>query len=113
LNSQGNKASIYVGDCDLSGLRIAVSGGYSYRLLLEYNWLTQRLMKQHYPDSQQKYLVKLEQYCPKGWKQLLMLMGDSGAGLRQQKMYQSSLEMYPRKGFLSFYSYHITAKTSC
>ena len=100
LNSQGNKASIYFGDCDLSGLRIAVSGGYSHLLLPEYNWLSQRLIKQHYPDSQQKYFVKLEQDCPKGWKQLLMLMGDSGAGLRQQKMYQTSLQMYSRKYFL-------------
>ena len=66
-------------------------------LLPEYNWLAKSLIKQHYPDSQQKYVAKLEQDCPKDWRQLLMLMSGSRAGLRQQKMYQTSLIMYPRK----------------
>ncbi len=97
LNTQANKPSIYFGDCDLSGLRLAISGGYSHLLLPEYNWLAKSLIKQHYPDSQQKYVAKLEQDCPKDWRQLLMLMSGSRAGLRQQKMYQTSLIMYPRK----------------
>ncbi len=106
LNTQAHKPSIYFGDCDLAGLRLAISGGYSHLLLPEYNWLAKRLIKQHYPDSQQKYFAKLEQDCPKDWRQLLMLMGDSQAGLRQQKMYQTPLIMYPRKAHLSSHLSH-------
>ena len=108
LNSQGNKASIYFGDYDLSGLRIAISGGYSHLLLPEYKGLEERVIKQHYPDAQQKYYAKLEQYCPKGWQQLLMLMSHIRAGLRQQKMYQTLLIMYPRKTSLSSHLFHKT-----
>jgi hypothetical protein len=108
LNTQANKPSIYFGDYDLAGLRLATSGGYSHLLLPEYNWLSQRLIKQHYAATQQKYFAKLEQDCPKGWQQLLTLMSDSRAGLRQQKMYQTSLLMYPRDVSMSF---HLSYKT--
>jgi hypothetical protein len=106
LNTRANKPSIYFGDCDLAGLRLAISGGYSHLLLPEYNWLAKRLIKQHYPDSQQKYSAKLEQDCPKDWRQFLMLMSDSQAGLRQQKMYQTSLIIYPREASLPSHLFH-------
>jgi hypothetical protein len=96
LNTQSNKPAIYFGDCDLAGLRLAISGGYSHLLLPEYKWLVERLIKQHNPDIQQKYFVRLEQDCPEGWKHLLSLMSDSRAGLRQQKMYQTCLKTYSR-----------------
>jgi hypothetical protein len=97
LNTQSNKPVIYFGDYDLAGLRLAISGGYSHLLLPEYNGLAEKLIKQHYPYNQQKYLARLEQYCPEGWKHLLTLMSNSRAGLRQQKMFQTSLKMYSRK----------------
>lgn len=96
LNTQNNKPTIYFGDFDLAGLRLAISGGYSHLLLPEYKWLVEKLIKQHNPDVQQKYFARLEQDCPEGWKHLLSLMSDSRAGLRQQKMYQTSLKTYPR-----------------
>jgi hypothetical protein len=91
LHTQGHKPSIYFGDCDLAGLRIAVSAGYSHLLLPEYTWLTQHVIKPHYPDNQQKYLARLVRDCPKGWQPLLHLMVAKRAGLRQQKMYQTPL----------------------
>jgi hypothetical protein len=108
LITQANRPTIYFGDCDLAGLRLAISGGYSHLLLPEYDWLAQKLMKQHYPDSQQKYFAKLEQVCPEGWKQLLMLMTDGKAGLRQQKMYQTPLLMHPKDASLSLHLFHKT-----
>ena len=81
LNTQGHKPAIYFGDCDLAGLRIATSAGYSHLLLPEYSWLTQHVIKQHYPDIQQKYLTRLEQDRLKGWQLLLQLMRDKSAGL--------------------------------
>ncbi|MFT6776179.1 MAG: hypothetical protein ACJAV1_000089 [Paraglaciecola sp.] len=97
LNTQGNKPAIYFGDGDLAGLRIATSADYSHLLLPEFNWFEKNIIKQHYPDNQQKYLAKLHLDCPQGWKHLLILISDSRAGLRQQKMYQTSLKSYPRK----------------
>ena len=94
LHTQGQKPSIYFGDCDLAGLRIATSAGYSHLLLPEYTWLTQHLIKPHYPDNQHKYSARLEQDCPKGWQPLLQLLRDKRAGLRQQKMYQTPLILY-------------------
>jgi hypothetical protein len=96
INTQNNKPTIYFGDFDLAGLRIAISGGYSHLLLPEYKWLAEKLIKQHNPDVQQKYFARLEQDCPESWKHLLSLMSDSRTGLRQQKMYQTSLKIYPR-----------------
>jgi hypothetical protein len=97
LNTRSHKPTIYFGDYDLAGLRLAISGGYSHLLLPEYNWLVKNVIKQHYPDIQQKYAAKLAQDCPESWKQLLTLMSENRAGLRQQKMYQTSLKAYPRK----------------
>ncbi len=94
LNTQGHKPSIYFGDYDLAGLRIATSAGYSHLLLPEYTWLSQHLIKPHYPDNQHKYLARLERDCPTGWQLLLHLMGEKRAGLRQQKMYQTPLMLY-------------------
>jgi hypothetical protein len=96
INTQNNKPTVYFGDFDLAGLRIAISGGYSHLLLPEYKWLAEKLIKQHNPDVQQKYFARLEQDCPESWKHLLSLMSDSRTGLRQQKMYQTSLKIYPR-----------------
>lgn len=95
LNTQSYKPAIYFGDLDLAGLRIAISAGYSHLLLPEYTWLTKQVIKPHYPDNQQKYLTRLERDCPKGWQPLLQLMRDKRAGLRQQKMYQTPLFIYP------------------
>lgn len=95
LNTQSHKPSIYFGDYDLAGLRIATSAGYSHLLLPEYTWLTQQVMKPHYPDNQQKYLGRLKRDCPKGWQPLLQLMADKRAGLRQQKMVKTPLSIYP------------------
>ena len=97
LSTQNNKPAIYFGDYDLAALRIAVSGGYSHLLLPEFNGLTERVIKQHYPVNQQKYFARLEQDCPQGWQPLLTFMDKHGAGLRQQKMYQTRLKIYPRK----------------
>ena len=94
LHTQGHKPSIYFGDCDLAGLRIATSAGYSHLLLPKYTWLSKHLIKPHYPDNQQKYLARLERDCPTGWQSLLHLMGDKWAGLRQQKMYHTPLMLY-------------------
>jgi len=96
LNIQGSKPAIYFGDFDLAGFRIAISAGYSHLLLPEYHYLAKHVIKQHYPDNQQEYLTNLERDCPVGWQPLLSLMCDKRAGLRQQKMYQTSLKMYPR-----------------
>jgi hypothetical protein len=97
LNIQDNKPTIYFGDGDLAGLRIATSAGYSHLLLPELNWFKENVIKQHYPVNQQKYLARLERDCPHGWKCLLTLIRDRRAGLRQQKMYQTPLKTYPRK----------------
>ena len=97
LNTQSNKPAIYFGDGDLAGLRIATSASYSHLLLPEFNWFEENIIKQHYPDNQQKYLARLQQDCPQGWKHLLTLMSDKRAGLRQQKMFQTWLKTYPRK----------------
>lgn len=97
LRTQSNKPIIYFGDCDLAGLRLAISGGYSHLLLPDYTWLEKNIIKQHYPSNQQKYLARLEQDCPVDWKQLLSLMSGCRAGLRQQKMYQTPLKTYSRK----------------
>ena len=94
LNMQRSKPAIYFGDYDLAGLRIATSAGYSHLLLPEYKWLTEQVIKQHYPDNQLKYLARLEQDCPKGWLPLLALMSNSRAGLRQQNMFQTSLVLW-------------------
>ena len=94
LNIKYNKPAIYFGDCDLAGLRIATSAGYSHLLLPEYKWLAERVIKQHYPDNQLKYLARLEQDCPKGWLLLLKLMSENRAGLRQQRMYQAPLVLW-------------------
>jgi hypothetical protein len=94
LNTQDNKPAIYFGDCDLAGLRIATSAGYSHLLLPAYSWLSKQLIKQHYPDNQQKYLARLELDCPIGWQPLLQLMRDKRAGLRQQKMYDTPLILH-------------------
>jgi hypothetical protein len=94
LHTQGHKPSVYFGDCDLAGLRIAVSAGYSHLLLPEYTWLSKHLIKPHYPVPQHKYLARLERDCPTGWQPLLHLMRDKRAGLRQQKMYQTPLILY-------------------
>ena len=96
LNTQNNKPTIYFGDFDLAGLRIAISGGYSHLLLPEYKWLEEKLIKLHNPDVQQKYFARLEQDCPESWKHLLSLMNNTSAGLRQQKMYLTSLKTYSR-----------------
>jgi hypothetical protein len=96
LNTQNNKPTIYFGDFDLAGLRIAISGGYSHLLLPEYKWLEEKLIKLHNPDVQQKYFARLEQDCPESWKHLLSLMSNTRAGLRQQKMYLTSLKTYSR-----------------
>lgn len=86
---------IYFGDFDLAGLRIAVSGKCSHLLLPEVHWLAHRIIPQHYPQEQQKFLSGLEQDCPDGCRPLLQLMGDKRAGLRQQKMLETPLFIYP------------------
>lgn len=96
LNIHSDKPTIYFGDYDLAGLRIATSAGYSHLLLPEYSWLTEQVIKQHYPDNQQKYLARLERDCPKGWQQLLHLISDKRAGLRQQKMDNTPLILYSK-----------------
>ena len=94
LNIPSNKPAIYFGDFDLAGLRIAASAGYSHLLLPESSWLTQQVIKPHYPDNQQKYLARLARECPKGWLPLFKLMREKRAGLRQQKMYSTPLILY-------------------
>lgn len=94
--TQGDKASIYFGDYDLAGLRIAISAGYSHLLLPALNSLSKVVMHQYYPDKQQKFLSRLIQDCPIGWQALLTLMRNNRAGLRQQKMYQTPLVLYSR-----------------
>jgi hypothetical protein len=94
LSAQSSKPAIYFGDFDLAALRIAVSAGYTQLLLPAYERLAAQAIKQHYPSNQEKYLTKLQQDCPKGWQPLLHLMGDKRVGLRQQKMYQTSLILY-------------------
>ncbi|GAC18527.1 DUF7281 domain-containing protein [Paraglaciecola arctica] len=98
LNTQDDKPAIYFGDFDLAGLRIATSAGYSHLLLPEYTWLTKNVIKQHYPDNQQKYLARLELDCPIGWQPLLQLMRNKRTGLRQQKMYDTPLILYSNLG---------------
>lgn len=89
-----HKPCIYFGDFDLAGLRIAVSGGYSQLLLPSEDWLVSNLVKQHYPDEQRKFADNLLKACPKPWQELLSLMCEQQAGLRQQKMYQQTLVLY-------------------
>lgn len=91
LEKYKHKPAIYFGDYDLAGLRLAISGGYSHLLLPEYDWLEDKIITQHYPVEQEKYLSKLELDCPAGWKKLLNLMKQKRAGLRQQKMYNTKL----------------------
>jgi len=86
---------IYFGDFDLAGLRLAVSGECTHLLLPELHWLQQNLISQHYPAEQEKFLSRLEQECPEVWRPLLQVMSDNRAGLRQQKMYQTPLSIYP------------------
>ncbi|WP_158971696.1 Wadjet anti-phage system protein JetD domain-containing protein [Paraglaciecola sp. L3A3] len=89
-----DKAVIYFGDFDLAGLRIAISGGYSHLLLPDSTWLSEHLIKQHYPEEQDKYLARLKLECPQGWRSLLGMMSEKRAGLRQQKMYNTQLTLY-------------------
>ena len=86
---------IYFGDFDLAGLRIAVSGKCTHLLLPPIHWLESRLVTQHYPEEQEKFLSGLEKECPIGWQPLLQLMRDKRAGLRQQKMSDTSFFIYP------------------
>lgn len=99
LNTQNDKPAIYFGDYDLAGFRIATSAGYTHLLLPEPSWLSQQMIRQHYPDNQQKYLAKLELDCPIGWQPLLQLMRENRAGLRQQKMYDTPLILYSNSGW--------------
>lgn len=99
LASQSSKSAIYFGDYDLAGFRIATSAGYTHLLLPEPSWLSQQMIRQHYPDNQQKYLAKLELDCPIGWQPLLQLMRENRAGLRQQKMYDTPLILYSNSGW--------------
>jgi hypothetical protein len=96
LSIQSTKPSIYFGDYDLAGLRIATSAGYSHLLLPEYNCFADSLIQQHYPAEQLKYLLGLERDCPSGWRALFNMMSNKHAGLRQQNMYQLPLCLYTR-----------------
>ena len=86
---------IYFGDFDLAGLRLAVSGQCTHLLLPELQWLQQRLVSQHYPEEQEKFLSGLQQDCPDICQPLLQLMRDRRAGLRQQKMLDTALILHP------------------
>lgn len=93
-NRPSNK-TIYFGDFDLAGLRLAVSGACTDLLLPEKQWLKQHLISQHYPEEQEKFLVGLQIDIPIGWRFLLKLMSENRAGVRQQKMYQTPLVLWP------------------
>lgn len=85
---------IYFGDFDLAGLRIAISGKYSHLLLPATDYLAKHSIPLHYPFEQEKFLIGIEKDCPPDWRNLLKLMTDHKAGLRQQRMYDTHLVLY-------------------
>jgi hypothetical protein len=89
-----NKPRIFFGDCDLAGLRIALSAQYTSLLLPEIEVLQKQLITAHYPYKQEKYLTGLQAVCPLGWQGILNLMHNQKAGLRQQWMYGLPLSFY-------------------
>ncbi|MFT2090375.1 hypothetical protein [Paraglaciecola sp. 2405UD69-4] len=91
-----DKALVYFGDFDLSGLMLALAGNCTHLLLPKNTWLQQQLVTQHYPDEQLKYFYGVEQKCPSGWLSLFNLMSSTTAGLRQQRMYDTPLKLHSR-----------------
>lgn len=88
------RAVVYFGDFDLSGLMLAVSAKCTHLLLPSHEFIKANVISQHYPDDQLKYLAGLEVTCPSGWQLLLSLMSSHRAGLRQQRMYNTPLVLY-------------------
>jgi hypothetical protein len=94
-DSRSDSKVVYFGDFDLAGFRLAISGQCTDLLLPEQTWLEQHLVTQHYPEKQKKFLDNIQQDCPVGWRLLFKLMSDHKAGMRQQKMYQTPLVLWP------------------
>ena len=88
--------SVYFGDCDLAGLRIAVSAGYRALLTPPHAWLEANLIRAHYPSKQLKYLPQLVREAPPGWRGLLRQLSTGQAGLRQQWMTSAPLGLLYR-----------------
>jgi hypothetical protein len=91
-----SRAIIYFGDFDLSGFDIALRDDFDFLLLPTMAWLAKGLKPAHYPDEQLAVLRKVNHACPHGWKNLLSLMVNQQAGLRQQWMFGADLLCYQR-----------------
>lgn len=85
---------LYFGDLDPAGLRIALSGQYQALLLPALTQLNAQAIAEHSPWSQQKYMTNLLSSMPLGWLGLLEIL-KTGRGLRQQRMYEMPLRVFP------------------
>lgn len=86
---QPKRPTIYFGDFDLPGMRIAMQ--YDQWLLPKIDWLREHVTKAHFEAKHEPFKAGLEAECPTAWRPLLDLMVDRHKALRQQWMFETKL----------------------